>query len=74
MYLKMGYTISKIDRAVEYYEYDWVKPYIDECVSMRNASKTKFEKDFYKLCMNSVFGKTMENVRNRQKIRLVTDL
>ena len=69
----MGYKITKIHRAIEYYEDEWMKPYIQDCVEKRKNSKTDFENNFYKLCMNAVFGKTVENVRNRQNIKLVTN-
>ena len=56
----MGYKITKIHRAIEYNEDDWMKPYIDQCVEKRKNSKTDFEKNFYKLCMNAVFGRILK--------------
>jgi hypothetical protein len=62
-----------IHKVLAFEQKAWLKPYIDMCMKNRQASTNDFDKDYYKLCANSVFGKTMENVRDRMKLHFLTD-
>jgi hypothetical protein len=64
-----GYVVDKIHRAVSFSQSPWMKPYIDLCVSKRQEARRNggntVMSNFFKVSMNGVFGKTMENVRNQ---------
>ena len=70
-YVRHGMIDDKLHETISYKQRRWLEKYLNFTTQKRNDAKNDFEKDFYKLLNNAFYGKTMENVRNRLKIKVI---
>lgn len=70
--LKHGLIINNIHRILKFKQSPWLQNYINLNTMLRNRATSKFVKDLFKLLVNCIYGKTMENVEKRSDIKLST--
>ena len=66
-----GNAFGKVHRVIEFDQEPYMVPYIRMNTEFRKQAKSDFETNFYKLMNNSVFDKTMENLRTRVDVKVV---
>ena len=71
--LSEGLIVKKFHRILEFKQSAWMKPYIDFNTQKRKEATNEADKNLFKLLNNAVYGKTMENMRKRIKIRITTN-
>ena len=73
LYFSLGKKLTNIHRVLKLKQFDWMKKYIDFNTGKRMNAANDFEKDFFKLMINSVYGKTMKKLREGINVRLINN-
>ena len=73
LYLKLGLKIKEIFRVIKFDQKPFMKSWVDFCTEKRSQSTNDFTKNFWKLLVNSVYGKTIESLNNRKQVKIVNN-
>ena len=73
LYVSLGMVVKKVHKAIKFKQSDWLKKFVMFNTAKRMCAANEFEKSFCKLIINSVYGKTMENVRKRVNVKLINN-
>ena len=71
--LKHGLVLKKVHRVISFQQSAWLKVYIDKNTKLRKEASSNLRRTSFKLMNNSVYWKTMENIRKHKDMRLVTN-
>ena len=72
LYVNLGIIVKNVHKILQFSQSAWMKPYIDLNTKLRANAKNNFEKNLFKLAVNSIYGKTMQNVRKYKEVKLVS--
>ena len=73
LYVSLGMVVEKIHRVLKFKQSDWLKSFVLFSSEKRMNAANEFEKAFFKLIINSVYGKAMENIRKRVNVKLINN-
>ena len=59
LYIELGLKTTKLTKVLKFRQGRWMEPFVDLNTRLRMSARNKFEENFYKLIVNSAFGKTM---------------
>jgi len=72
-YLERGMILTKVHRVMTFHQEPFLKPYIDFNTNKRALATSDSQKNLFKIAINSIYGKTIENLRLHKNVRLITD-
>lgn len=73
IFLKLGMKLKKVHRVISFSQKPYMKDWVDFCTEKRSKAKSEFAKAYWKLIVNSVFGKTIENIVSQKKVKITTN-